>query len=878
MSQMYEQVFNFNSRPFTTTPYVKHYFPAESIQKAVNSLRVCIDRASGPAIVIGPTGTGKTLLLVLLEDQYQSQYRVVNLTCARLDSRESLLQAILFELGLPINGLTENQMRFSLIEFLKPSDSCPNGVLLLIDEAHSLDVDLLDEIRLITNFVRNGQPRVRLVLAGSQKLEDKLNDTRLDSLNQRIGARCYLQNMTRHDTVNYIIRHVDRVGGDSDQLFDRDGLKLIHQLTEGCPRLVNQLCDHTLINLATRGGSKVETDCIQEAWSTIQSIPGLWMPSQPATTEKLEKDSDWTVLEFGQLDDDGDATGGTTYEFHSDNELESVETDSAQVSSHDDAVSESSESFSDSQETMDELQRAIANLEGVKVETGTDEDEATEASGAAAPDRQDSPRLTESLQADELNYPTSSVDAVASFDQDEKILTAETNFGAVAAVREVEETQVAVPPIEPALPSQYPASELTEHSSVQDFQTESLTTEFPTEQLAKANTENEESAVTSFGDNEYGNPEQAEAIPTEQHLVVETLSQDQVEETFGQSSNSNGMANNPFEEEFAEEEHLTDRFAPYVAYQNQSSLTLSSAELGLLKPVEAQAQSSEEIWQPQPNQTRPEPSGIESASESQVSEAPTAFLTNDSDEENVFSPLSELSSTEGEGGTETPSVFVIPSAGDEKSFTASAEPMEATVEASAAAEFEPDSTGIVERETRSNKQFHEHSAPTISSEIEKEAEEILQRLQLTSDLSELPTSELNGAPVSHETPDQTGDRQSYDNPEHALQQTQQILDEILEQKNILEQQQETFLAPTQEEIEASIQFQYGFGDAAGNDRQDDRHMIVVDQPGSQPNGEPLDDRNQEFPLPETPISTGNAERMDYKELFDQLRETGDSQS
>ena len=208
---MYENVFQFSSRPFTTAPFVKHYFAAEAIHDSLGQARLCIDRASGPVVVVGSVGTGKSLLLAMLEEQYQSQFKVVTLGCSRLGSRQEFLQTFLFQLSLPFKGMSESEARLALIDFLKPGEQCPNGVLLLIDEAHTLGADLLDEIRLVTNFVRDGQPRVRLVMAGTNRLEDNLTDPKLESFNQRIAARCYLEKLNRDETSRYVIEHIDRL-------------------------------------------------------------------------------------------------------------------------------------------------------------------------------------------------------------------------------------------------------------------------------------------------------------------------------------------------------------------------------------------------------------------------------------------------------------------------------------------------------------------------------------------------------------------------------------------------------------------------------------------------------------------------------------------
>jgi type II secretory pathway predicted ATPase ExeA len=103
--------------------------------------------------------------------QFHEKFDVVLLAAARFCSRRALLQAILFELGLPYKVRDEGDLRLSLLDHLLSKD-CPAGLLLLVDEAQALPVALLDEVRILTNLVRGGVPRVRLVLAGTAALEE----------------------------------------------------------------------------------------------------------------------------------------------------------------------------------------------------------------------------------------------------------------------------------------------------------------------------------------------------------------------------------------------------------------------------------------------------------------------------------------------------------------------------------------------------------------------------------------------------------------------------------------------------------------------------------------------------------------------------------
>ena len=116
---------------------------------------------------MGGAGTGKSLLLQVMAAQFHDRFDVVLLACARICTRRALLQAILFELGLTYRLRDEGDLRLSLLDHLLSVEKCPEGLLILVDEAQALPPALLDELRVMTNLVRGGVPRVRLVLGGS---------------------------------------------------------------------------------------------------------------------------------------------------------------------------------------------------------------------------------------------------------------------------------------------------------------------------------------------------------------------------------------------------------------------------------------------------------------------------------------------------------------------------------------------------------------------------------------------------------------------------------------------------------------------------------------------------------------------------------------
>ena len=307
---MYEQYFDLKGRPFGSAPNADCWFPAEAIEQARVALTQSIDLAGGVGLLVGPPGTGKSLLLERLAADFGNTFQVVTLASARLCSRRALLQNILFELGRPYRGLAEGELRLDLIEHVRSLNDGVRGVLLLVDEAHGLPLKLLDELRMLTNLARHGNPCVQLVLGGSANLEEKMADPRMNSLSQRISARGYLESMVYAETCEYVRFQVGRVGGAGD-LFSEDALGAVYHATGGTPRVINQLCNQILLSQTQHQENQITEAAVERAWAELQQLPAPWN-EHTATTETGEvgqAGSGAGVIEFGPLEDELPAQG-----------------------------------------------------------------------------------------------------------------------------------------------------------------------------------------------------------------------------------------------------------------------------------------------------------------------------------------------------------------------------------------------------------------------------------------------------------------------------------------------------------------------------------------------------------------------------------------
>ncbi|MDA0660156.1 MAG: AAA family ATPase [Planctomycetota bacterium] len=295
---MYETHFGLSARPFPEAPRPDYYFPAQVHEQSRESIVRCLTRGSGTALLLGGPGTGKSMLCERVAYELQSRFPIVNLNWGHPQSCRGLLQGILYKLDLPYRNLDEGELRLQLIDHVTRSANCPHGMVLIVDEAHALSSELLNELRTLTNVVANGESCVRLILAGQMSLEETLSLPSMQSLQQRIAVRCAVSGFRREETSAFVRQALARCGGIPNGLFAGDTLSIVHELTEGVPRLVSQLCDHTLIMASIDAESQVTPRLVHEAWADLQQLPIVLEAYR--RPHLVSNDDD--VLEFGSLD------------------------------------------------------------------------------------------------------------------------------------------------------------------------------------------------------------------------------------------------------------------------------------------------------------------------------------------------------------------------------------------------------------------------------------------------------------------------------------------------------------------------------------------------------------------------------------------------
>ena len=331
-----------SSRPFLAAPRVDFYHAAKQIDAALHGLDRLVRRAEGIGLVVGPPGTGKSLLLAKVAESLRDDFDVALLSGARICTRRALWQSILAEIGEPYRGIDEAELRIGVVERVRGLAATGSGLVVLVDEGNTLPSRLIEELRLLTN-IPTPMPAVHIVLAGTGELEEVLGTPRMESFSQRIGARFYLEPLDHAETAAYVRTQMKAASLDWDAAFGPGCDDAVFTASDGVPRLINQICDHALLLVAEAGRKRAVPADIDAAWREIQRLPapaaivhGSAAAAEAECESPVAAESDgMDIIEFGSFGEpafDGAAPVGVLADEQDDDTLlEAVATETAAV-------------------------------------------------------------------------------------------------------------------------------------------------------------------------------------------------------------------------------------------------------------------------------------------------------------------------------------------------------------------------------------------------------------------------------------------------------------------------------------------------------------------------------------------------------------------
>ena len=261
---MYEEFYGFRQSPFNITPDPHFLFFSDKHREAFNHVLFGLKERKGFIQITGEVGAGKTTLCRALLEELGPSFRTA-LILNPIMTGDQLIWLLLAELGLPPDGQDRMRNLQALNEFLLEQLPLGNDVVLFIDEAQDLPLELLEEVRLLSNLETDQRKLLQIVLMGQPELRTVLDDPSLRQLRQRITVRYHLSPLSYGETGRYIGHRLHVAGANSRPYFARGALRKIHRYSGGVPRLINAVCDKTLLCGYVTGSDRLTARHVRRA-------------------------------------------------------------------------------------------------------------------------------------------------------------------------------------------------------------------------------------------------------------------------------------------------------------------------------------------------------------------------------------------------------------------------------------------------------------------------------------------------------------------------------------------------------------------------------------------------------------------------------------
>jgi len=273
---MYEAHFQLPKRPFLEFPDLSCFFAPEPIPEIIRELVLQLEDGQGFVVLTGPVGIGKTSFCRKIAAELGSRRRAIVLDHAGGPERRELLQSLLVSLQGTDDDLSEEKLRRAVRASFQELKVSARGAVLIVDDAHLLTSEQLDELWQLGSSSAGDEPVARVLLVGRSELERRLAEPALEALNQSIISHLCLEPLTERQSIDYVKFRIEWAGGGSSQIFTPRALERVALLCNGLPACLNSLCDHVLLLAFVQEQKWVTEEVVDDALIDVQHLPLPW--------------------------------------------------------------------------------------------------------------------------------------------------------------------------------------------------------------------------------------------------------------------------------------------------------------------------------------------------------------------------------------------------------------------------------------------------------------------------------------------------------------------------------------------------------------------------------------------------------------------------
>jgi type II secretory pathway predicted ATPase ExeA len=290
---MYESFYNLAEKPFNLTTSTRFLYLGEKHKEALAMLKYGVMERKGFILLTGEVGTGKTTMVRALLDNLNSNVRYVYLANPVLSPEDFMSYVAFSAFKKWVHFKSKAQFLATFEAFLGQCLEKKINFNLIIDEAHRLSFDLLEEIRLLSNMETGDEKLINIFLVGQPELNEKLRDPKSRALLQRIAIRYHISPLNQQETKAYMNTRWKAAGGENfDQVFPRNAVGAVYRHSGGYPRVINILADNVLLLGYSRGKNKITEAMITECHKDMQLESPFPEPEKVEESQEFDESTD----------------------------------------------------------------------------------------------------------------------------------------------------------------------------------------------------------------------------------------------------------------------------------------------------------------------------------------------------------------------------------------------------------------------------------------------------------------------------------------------------------------------------------------------------------------------------------------------------------